>query len=315
MLRTFPHAAERELTDAVWIDLCDPTPDELEDVRLATGITPPSRAEVSEIEATSRLRVAEGRLCMSTPLFAGGSEGLRLSPVGFVLAERACITVRFAPSPAFDAAMKALPAGEGERPGPAAVFTRLLEEIVDRAADRLEMTAEQLNDISEVVFREKAGRGRLSQDTEQLRRAMTRVGRASERMAHARYILVCIGRMAHFAADRCQSWITPDVHERLNAVRADIASLEQFEESLLGRIQLVQDAANAFISIEQNEVVKVLTITSVVGIPPVLVAGIYGMNFKGMPELGWAFGYPYALVLIVVTALLPLIWFKWKGWM
>jgi magnesium transporter len=98
-------------------------------------------------------------------------------------------------------------------------------------------------------------------------------------------------------------------------VKADIASLEQFEENLLSRVQLLQDAANAFISIEQNDVVKVLTIASVVGIPPVLVVGVYGMNFKIIPELSWTYGYPYCLALIVVTTLIPLIWFKVKGWM
>ena len=87
-----------------------------------------------------------------------------------------------------------------------------------------------------------------------------------------------------------------------------------FAEGLVSRVQLLQDAATGIISIDQNEVIKVLTIASVVGIPPVLVAGIYGMNFKGMPEYDWAWGYPYALALIVVTGLLPLIWFKWKDW-
>ena len=70
-----------------------------------------------------------------------------------------------------------------------------------------------------------------------------------------------------------------------------------------------------FINIEQNEIVKILTIASVVGIPPVLVAGIYGMNFRVMPELKWVFGYPMALALMVITGLLPLWWFRRRGWL
>ena len=101
---------------------------------------------------------------------------------------------------------------------------------------------------------------------------------------------------------------------RLQSVSSDIASLIQFAEGLVSRVQLLQDAATGIINIDQNEVMKVLTIASVVGIPPVLVVGIYGMNFKNMPELDWTWGYPYALALIVITALLPLIWFKWKDW-
>jgi magnesium transporter len=101
---------------------------------------------------------------------------------------------------------------------------------------------------------------------------------------------------------------------RLQAVSADIASLVQFSEGLVSRVQLLQDAATGIISIDQNDVMKVLTVASVVGIPPVLVVGIYGMNFKNIPELDWAWGYPYALLVVVVTAALPLIWFKWKDW-
>ena len=143
---------------------------------------------------------------------------------------------------------------------------------------------------------------------------MIRTGRTSERMARIHYTLVCLDRMAKFTVERGRDWIAPDLANRLQIVSSDIASLVHFAEGLVSRVQLLQDAATGIISIDQNEVIKVLTIASVVGIPPVLIAGIYGMNFKGMPEYDWAWGYPYALALIVVTALLPLVWFKWKDW-
>jgi magnesium transporter len=100
----------------------------------------------------------------------------------------------------------------------------------------------------------------------------------------------------------------------LQAIRADIASLSDYHGHLFGKIQFLLDATLGFINIQQNDIVKALTIVSVVGVPPVLIAGIYGMNFKYMPELGWAFGYPFALLLILVSALAPLAWFKWRGW-
>jgi magnesium transporter len=143
---------------------------------------------------------------------------------------------------------------------------------------------------------------------------MAAIGLASERMSKARYALTTLSRIAQFASERGGDAAPPEARERLAAVRADVASLEQFEDNLLSRVQLLQDAASAFISIEQNEVVKVLTVASVAGIPPVLVVGVYGMNFKVMPELGWSFGYPYALVLVVLTTLVPIAWFKWKDW-
>ena len=143
---------------------------------------------------------------------------------------------------------------------------------------------------------------------------MIRTGRTSERMARIHYTLVCLDRMAKFTLERGREWIEQSTSGELQSVSSDVNSLIQFAEGLVSRVQLLQDAATGIINIDQNDVMKVLTIASVVGIPPVLVVGIYGMNFKNMPELDWAWGYPYALALIVVTALLPLIWFKWKDW-
>ena len=149
-----------------------------------------------------------------------------------------------------------------------------------------------------------------------LRQLMLRTGRTSERMARIHYTLVCLDRMAKYTVDRAHDWLAQDVTARLQSVSSDISSLVQFSEGLVSRVQLLQDAATGIINIDQNDVMKVLTIASVVGIPPVLVlvAGIYGMNFKNMPEYDWAWGYQYGLALIVITALLPLIWFKWKDW-
>jgi magnesium transporter len=236
------------------------------------------------------------------------------APTGFVLCPKVCITVHFEKLAAFDAVETALK--DGPKATPDQALIRLLEEIVDRAADHLESTADELNKASGTIFRDRSRRSsRREARSEGLRQIMSQVGQASDHMSHARYTLVCIGRIAQFVSDRAHDWIGPESQDRLGAVRADVTSLEQFEENLLGRVQLLQDAATAFISIEQNDVVKVLTIASVVGIPPVLVVGVYGMNFKVMPELNWALGYPYALALMVVSGLIPLIWFKFKGWM
>jgi magnesium transporter len=192
-------------------------------------------------------------------------------------------------------------------------YVRVLEQMIDHLADLLEASGHDLDDASHLIFRHGEPR-RLSRETAVLRQLMMRTGRTSERMARAHYTLVCLDRMAKFTADRAHEWIGPDNSSRLQSVSSDIASLVQFAEGLVSRVQLLQDAATGIINIDQNEVMKVLTIASVVGIPPVLVVGIYGMNFKNMPELDWSWGYPYALALVLITALVPLIWFKWKDW-
>jgi magnesium transporter len=133
-------------------------------------------------------------------------------------------------------------------------------------------------------------------------------------MARINYALVCLDRMAKFTTDRGREWVAQNQVSRLQSISADIASLLQYTEGVVNRIQLLQDAATGIINVAQNEVMKILTVASVAGIPPVLIAGIYGMNFKNMPELNWAWGYPFALALIVVTTVIPLLWFKWKDW-
>jgi magnesium transporter len=316
MLGAYPThpTQDTSLNGAAWVDLIDPTDSERAAFEHAFGLRVPTQEELVEIETTSRLRTERDALYLTAPLlFAADNEPWVVVPAGFVLAKNVLLTVRFAKLPAFDRVIGEL--GSTTECTPALAFVRLVESLVDRMADLLEASARDLDDASHLIFRpENPRQTKLSHETAKLRRLMIRTGRTSERMARVHYTLVCLDRMAKFTIERGREWIPQDLANRLQIVSSDIASLEQFTEGLVNRVQLLQDAAGGIINIDQNEVMKVLTITSVVGIPPVLVAGIYGMNFKGMPEYDWSWGYPYALLLIVVTALLPLIWFKWKDW-
>jgi magnesium transporter len=314
MLGAYPtkRAADNSLSGAAWIDLVDPTAAERSQFEKAFGLRVPTKDELGEIESTSRLRIEQNALYMTAPLiFAADNEPWIPVPTGFVLSKNVLMSERSATSAAFDAVIKEL--GPAEKFEPTLAFVRILEELVDRMADLLEASGRDLDDASHVIFRQEDAQ-RLSHETAMLRRLMIRTGRTSERMSRIHYTLVCLDRMAKFTVERCREWIASDMATRLQTVSSDIASLIQFAEGLVNRVQLLQDAATGIINIDQNEVMKVLTITSVVGIPPVLIAGIYGMNFKNMPELDWTWGYPMALALIVITAALPLIWFKWKDW-
>jgi magnesium transporter len=314
MLSAYPkdRAGASSLASHSWIDLLEPTTAERSAFETAFGLGVPSNDELGEIEATSRLRVENGALYMTAPLiFAAGNEPWLPSPTGFVLSKQVLMTVRFAKSASFDAVAKTC--GAQEKLEPAAAFVNLLEELVDHLADLLEAASRDLDDASHVIFSQDTAK-KLSKETAMLRQLMLRTGRTSERMARIHYTLVCLDRMAKFTVDRARDWLAQDHAARLQSVSSDIASLVQFSEGLVSRVQLLQDAATGIINIDQNDVMKVLTIASVVGIPPVLVVGIYGMNFKNMPELDWPWGYQYALALILVTALVPLLWFKWKDW-
>ena len=129
-----------------------------------------------------------------------------------------------------------------------------------------------------------------------------------------RTVLLNVGRIASFANDVGSEWITPASKRRLEAVSKDVVSLSDYESRLSDKIQLLLDAILGFISIQQNDLFKILTIVSVVGVPPTIMVGIWGMNFKFMPELGWTYGYPLAWLAVIASAALPLLWFKWRGW-
>jgi magnesium transporter len=311
MLSAYPSSSS-SLSNATWIDLVEPTEDEKSSFEQAFGLRVPAKEELAEIESSSRLQIEKDALYLTSPLIhAAENQPWILSPVGFVLSKQILMTVRYTKFVTFGAVIKEL--GPAEKLEPASAFARILEEFVDRLADLLESSSSDLDEASHAIFRQQDAR-RLSHQAALLRRLLIRTGRTSERMARTHYALVCLDRMAKFTGDRARDWIGHEVSVRLQAVSSDIASLIQFAEGLVSRVQLLQDAAAGIINIDQNDVMKVLTIASVVGIPPVLVAGIYGMNFPNMPELHWSWGYPYALAAIVITALVPLLWFKWKDW-
>jgi magnesium transporter len=176
----------------------------------------------------------------------------------------------------------------------------------------LEHASAELDAVSRHSFHADGVRKKQSNA---LRQALRKLGQMGDWSSQIRDTLLGLGRMAAFVSETGEAMLDKHQTPRLKAVRADIASLNDYQLHLSGKVQFLLDATLGFINIEQNDIVKTLTIVSVVGVPPVLIAGIYGMNFRVMPELGWHYGYPFALALMVVTGLLPLLWFKWRGWM
>lgn len=308
--------SEGALPDAViWIDLRDPSEAERALVEARAGVALPSRADLSEIEATSRLRIAHDVVTLSTPVVSrGGTAEAELSPVGFVLSRSVLVTVRYTDHPVFDAVAERVRQEDGLASAEG-VFVAFLEAIVDRGADVLERIGTELDQLSRTVFRGDTSDPRhAARSTSSLRRALGTVGALGERLSQARDVLLGVGRIVGFTQDLCQDWFEPPFHRHLEAVGRDVTSLNDYEAHLSGKVQFLLDAVLGYITIEQNDLFKILTIASVVGVPPTLLVGIWGMNFKMMPELEWPWGYPMALVLVVVSAVIPLMWFKLKGW-
>ena len=314
-LRRHDQPSDTILHDAVWIDLFSATEDERRRVAAATGLHIPTEAELSEIESSSRLSVANGVLTLSMPLVSRLDDEPRPVPGGFVLSRERLINVRFAANVVFDTfAEREMQAGSPDRTG-AHIFVGLLEGIVDRHADALERIRDDLDAISHRIFRAAVNAGGSRRVDRMLRETLAAIGRTGDAVSFIRDSQVGAARIVPYVLNTAADWLPADLKPRLDTLRQDIASLNDFDTHLFEKIQFLLDATLGFINIAQNNVMKVLTVASVVGIPPVLIAGIYGMNFKSMPELNWAWGYPYGLALIAVSALVPLIWFKLRDWL
>jgi magnesium transporter len=299
----------------IWLDLLNPTEEEKAFVENRAGLRVPSFEALSEIESSSRLIVDHGVLYLSMPLVAQGeTEDYHASPIGFVLSRRFVVTIRFAENSTFKAVAEKVRADDSIRSG-AGVFTAVMEALVDRGADVLEHLAAELDKTSRTVFRGNLRRRRNTvRASETLRGALRKVGEIGDRLSLTREVFLGIDRIVQFVLSLKQDWVAAEFGTRLEGAARDVASLNAFQEHLSNKVQFLLDAVLGFINIAQNDLFRILTVVSVVGIPPTVVAGIYGMNFKFMPELNWAWGYPFGLAMIVLSAMLPLIWFKWRGW-
>ena len=319
MLSVYPPSSKdaSELhAGAVWIDLVGAGEAETRVVEDHTGFDLPNRAELSQIEPSSRLSFEDGVLHLAAPVIAKpDTDHPKLSHIGFILTPKLLISVRYEPSKAFETVAKAVGPQCGHLSS-VEVFAALMEAYVAGQADLLEAARAHLDEISHRVFRDPThNRRKIKRSNQVMREKLQALGRIAERTSIIRESLLGMDRAAGFVLEAAKSWFDAETARRLKAARDDIASLALFEEHLLGKVQFLLDAVLGFISIEQNDIFKVLTVASVVGIFPTLVAGWYGMNFANMPELHWAWGYPFGIGMIILSTLVPLLWFKWRGWL
>jgi len=299
---------------AAWIDLVHPTSEERASVEGTYGLKLPSREELSGVELSSRISVKNGILFLSMPTVSHMS-GLDQapSPLGFVLSKSVLITIRFAQLHAFDTVAEKCSQDHGSFTGVEA-FAALVDEMVDLSADLIESIAADLDGVSRAVFSKLGKQKHVTQSNDELRGVLIGVGNAGERLSRIRDSVLGLQRIVPFVAGTDQDWIPANIRVRLRATQGDLTSLAEYETHLSDKVQFLLDAVLGFINTKQNDIFQVLTVISIVGIPPTLVASIYGMNFKNMPELGWEWGYPYAMLVIVLSAILPILWFKWRKW-
>ncbi|MBV8848271.1 MAG: magnesium transporter CorA family protein [Methylobacteriaceae bacterium] len=300
-----------------WIDLHNPTEQEVAYIERAAGLHVPGRDKLVEIENSSRLHIEDGALYLSMPAVFKSGEKVGRTPIGFLLTPKIVVTVRFEELKSFEDVIKRFGKKDQGCHEPIGVFVGILEAMVDRIADVLEVVETGLDDISDVIFREEAAADKSQapqRETERLRGILRKIGRSGDSTSNIRDCLLGIGRIVPYVENHATDWISSDAKQRLAVIKQDVSSLDDYKTHLTDKIQFLLDATLGLTNIDQNNIFRILTIVSVVGIPPTLIAGIYGMNFKNMPELNWELGYVIGLVVIALSGIIPIIWFKVKGW-
>lgn len=294
--------------DVVWIDLVGPTRDEELSLEKALGLSLPTREEMAELEASSRVYRENGALYATADLIHNGDAEIpAIDPVTFVLTKGPLVTIRY-----FDPRPFSTLDGKLERePGLCAtgpeLFLTLMEAVIDRVSDVLSGNTARVEAIAEHIFTE----GR----TVGFSKLITKLGRAQTANARIEQSLAELARVFAFVAldDRLEA--SSEAREHLRSLAADASSLSAHSQAVAASINFQLSAALGLINIEQSSIIKIFSVAAVAFMPPTLIASIYGMNFDHMPELHWMQGYPLAVGAMVIAAILPLLWFKKKGWL
>lgn len=297
--------------DVVWIDLLEPTPEEERFVDEVLGLDVPSEKEMQEIEVSSRLYQERNALYMTATVMTGADTAKPgRSPVTFVLVGHRLLTLRYAePLPFRVFAAKARRHAANFNTGEE-VLAGLLDAIVDRVADILERVQGEIDILSNEIFVREEGAPKLDFDE-----VLRRIGRTQALTTQARESLVSIARLLSFIGRPAETKLPKAFERGFKTISRDVMALSDHASFLANNINFMLDATLGLINSEQNGIIKIFSVAAVVFLPPTVIASIYGMNFQSMPELSWALGYPFALGLMVLSAVLPYYYFKRRGWL
>ena len=306
-------------SEAVWIDLLDPTAEEIKAVETLERVSLPTRNEAQEIELSSRLYIEDGALFMTaTVMVRAAAPSSTTTPVTFAYRPGRLVTLRFEDPMPFKAFGLRYERNPEFFQSAQKVFLGLFDEVVDRIADILELVAADLNEVSTLTLMAENPEPGLTDYNQVLRR----IGQNGARTANARESLVSLQRVHGFFTETCGNLGPEQVDDHWRIAGKDVIALADHANFLsskvtfllnatLGRINSEQNTINS----QQNKITKLFSVLAVVLLPPTLVASIYGMNFQHMPELRWTWGYPFALALMFISAVVPYLIFKYKRWL
>lgn len=294
--------------NVLWVDLLQPSPEEEKMAEALLEIPIPTREEMNEIEVSNRLYEEKGALFMTATMLTKVDSGEpQTHAVTFIVTERQLVTVRYLDTTSFRRFSTQMQKVDAKGMTGPAIFLAMIEAIINRQADILERVERDIDRITRTIFshREPGERG-PSIDYQSI---LEWIGRCGDITAKIHESLTTFTRVVTFAGHHNQ--FKGPVHEpHANSITRDIAGLSDHGNHLAGRVNFLLDATLGMISIEQNGFFRVLSVASLIFMPPTLVAGVYGMNFKLMPELDWHWGYPMALGFMLIAAILPMAYLR-----
>ncbi len=318
--------------EAVWIDLLEPSEAEEKTLEAALGIDIPTREEMQAIELSSRLYEENGILFLTaTVLTHADTTRPQSSAVTFILTPEKLVTLRYTDPVPFHAFRARREANLQRYQTPGQFLGGLIDAIIERMADILEAVGAMLDRISLRVFEPDELIARMPLHTRikssphgRARKArqlnfvgiLREIGIESDRVSRVRESLVSFTRLIAFYREvRKENGVSREAQAHLKTISGDLGSLSDHASFLSTKLSFLLDATLGLINNEQNAIIKILSVAALVFLPPTLVAGVYGMNFKNLPELDWPHGYPWALGLMLISAVLPYLFFKRKGWL
>jgi len=307
-------AGEPLPTDALWIDMYNPTPEERREVDKALSLEMPTRADMEEIEISSRLYQEDNNLFMTALVLSQTETDEPTSgAVTFVLTQEKLITIRYLdPQPFRTFALRCERAVVATARAEM-VLMQLLDAIVDRMADVLEKTGADVEGISREIFQPAKALGyRSDKDFQQVLREL---GRKYDLSSKMRESLLTIGRIVTFLNQAFDGKEFKEARTHVKTLSRDVLSLQDHSSFLSNKLTFLLDATLGLINIEQNTVIKIMSVAAIVLLPPTMFASIWGMNFHYMPELDKWWGYPMAIIAMIISAILPYVYFKRRGWL
>jgi len=292
----------------VWVDLTEPNDEERAWVKSIYGVTLPDEDEFSDIEASARYFEAEnGDLHLRTDfLFEGDDDSSSTMTVAFILARNILFSVHAEDLPVFRLVRMRARSRPGSIGDYRDVLLDLYETDAEYSADALEGIYQKLEAVSTSVLKKSLSDQAAAEVLNTIAHEEDFNGRIRRNMMDTRRAVSFLMRGRLLSSEQ---------FEDARQILRDIESLDGHTAFLFDKINFLMDATVGFININQNKIIKIFSVASVAFLPPTLIASIYGMNFKVMPELDWVVGYPLAILMMVGSAIAPFWYFRRRGWL